>query len=131
MDSMEMRQPEPSAEAAPEVPENGSTLFAVVREGGPRWDHSRPAHEQDAWDDHLAFMGALAESRFVVLGGWLGEAPRTLLVVDARDETDVRSRLESDPYTALGLLEITSVEPWEVLLGGELLAVGDAVATAS
>jgi hypothetical protein len=131
MDSMEMRQPEPSAEAAPEVPENGSTLFAVVREGGPRWDHSRPAHEQDAWDDHLAFMGGLAESRFVVLGGWLGEAPRTLLVVDARDETDVRSRLESDPYTALGLLEITSVEPWEVLLGGELLAVGDAVATAS
>jgi uncharacterized protein YciI len=131
MDSMEMRQPEPSAEAAPEVPENGSTLFAVVREGGPRWDHSRPAHEQDAWDDHLAFMGGLAESRFVVLGGWLGEAPRTLLVVDARDETDVRSRLESDPYTALGLLEITSVEPWEVLLGGELLAVGDAVTTAS
>jgi uncharacterized protein YciI len=131
MDSMEMRHPEPSAEAAPEVPENGSTLFAVVREGGPRWDHSRPAHEQDAWDDHLAFMGGLAESRFVVLGGWLGEAPRTLLVVDARDETDVRSRLESDPYTALGLLEITSVEPWEVLLGGELLAVGDAVATAS
>jgi uncharacterized protein YciI len=131
MDSIEMRPHEPSAEAAPEVPEDGSTLFAVIREGGPRWDYSRPPYEQDAWDEHLAFMGGLAESRFVVLGGWLAEAPRTLLVVDARDETDVRSRLEGDPYTALGLLEVTSVEPWEVLLGGELLAVGDAVTMGS
>jgi uncharacterized protein YciI len=108
-----------------EKPENGSTrgsLFAVIREGGARWDDARPAHEQDAWDEHLAFMGALAESRFVVLGGWLADAPKTLLVVDAHDEADVRRRFEDDPYTAMELLAITSVEPWELLLGRELLA---------
>jgi uncharacterized protein YciI len=98
------------------------SLFAVIREGGARWDHARPAHEQDAWDEHLAFMGGLAESRFVVLGGWLADAPRTLLVVDGRDEADVRRHFEDDPYTAMEMLTITSVEPWELLLGRELLA---------
>jgi uncharacterized protein YciI len=98
------------------------TLFAVIREGGPRWDHARLPHEQDAWDDHLAFMGGLAERRFVVLGGWLAGGPKTLLVVEARDEAEVRRRLEDDPYVKRGLLAITSVEPWEVLLGRELLA---------
>jgi uncharacterized protein YciI len=117
MDSLEKTPPEPSVE-------NGSTrgsLFAVIREGGPRWDHTRPPHEQDAWDEHLAFMGGLVERRFVVLGGWLAAAPKTLLVVDARDEAEVRRRFEDDPYTKMELLAITSVEPWEVLLGRELL----------
>jgi uncharacterized protein YciI len=108
-----------------EEPENGITrgsLFAVIREGGARWDHARAPSEQDAWDEHLAFMGALAESRFVVLGGWLAGGPKTLLVVEARDEAEVRRRFEADPYTAMELLTITSVEPWEVLLGRDLLA---------
>jgi uncharacterized protein YciI len=125
MDWLKKAPPEPSAEAVPEEPENGITrgsLFAVIREGGARWDHARLPNEQDAWDEHLAFMGALAESRFVVLGGWLAGGPKTLLVVEARDEADVRRRFEGDPYTAMELLAIASVEPWEVLLGRELLA---------
>jgi uncharacterized protein YciI len=108
-----------------EEPGNGSmrgSLFAVIREGGARWDHTRPPSEQGAWDEHLAFMGALAESRFVVLGGWLAGGPKTLLVVEARDEAEVRRRFEGDPYAARELLAIASVEPWEVLLGRELLA---------
>jgi uncharacterized protein YciI len=121
MDSMEMTPREPSAEA-PENGGMGSSLFAVIREGGARWDYSRPASEQDAWDEHLAFMGGLVESRFVVLGGWLADAPKTLLVVEADDEADVRRRFEDDPYTAMEMLAITSVDPWEVLLGRELLA---------
>jgi uncharacterized protein YciI len=97
------------------------SLFAVTREGGARWDHTKQPHEQGGRDEHLAFMGGLAESRFVVLGGWLAGGPKTLLVVDAQDEAEVRSRFEDDPYVAMELLTITSVEPWEVLLGRELL----------
>jgi uncharacterized protein len=106
-------------------PENGGrrgSLFAVIREGGARWDHARPPSEQGGWDEHLAFMGGLVERGFVVLGGWLAAAPRTLLVVEARDEAEVRRRFEGDPYAAMGLLAVASVEPWEVLLGRELLA---------
>jgi uncharacterized protein YciI len=124
MDSMEMTPAMPSAEV-PEEPGNGNTrgsLFAVIRDGGARWDHARAPHEQDGWDEHLAFMGGLVESQFVVLGGWVADAPKTLLVVDARDEADVRRRFEDDPYTAMELLTVESVEPWELLLGRELLA---------
>jgi uncharacterized protein YciI len=119
MDSMEKTPPMQSAEeeAGPEE----RSLFAVIREEGPRWDDTTPPHEQDAWDEHLAFMGGLVDEGFVVLGGWLG-APRTLLVVNAEDEADVRRRFEGDPYTAMGLLAVTSVEPWELLLGRDLLA---------
>jgi hypothetical protein len=125
MDSMEKTALAPGADV-PEESENGRTrgsLFAVIREGGPRWDQARPPHEQDAWDEHLAFMGGLVDDGFVVLGGWVTAAPRTLLVVDAHDEADVRRRFEDDPYTAMEVLRITSVEPWELLLGRELLTV--------
>jgi uncharacterized protein YciI len=121
MDSMEMTQPEKGR--------TRGSLFAVIREGGARWNHERPAHEQDAWDEHLAFMGGLVDDGFVILGGWLGEPPGTLLVVDAQDEADVRRRFEDDPYTAMELLAIASVEPWEVLLGRELLEAPDAAGT--
>jgi hypothetical protein len=49
------------------------TYYAVTRERGPNWDPARPMREQDGWDDHAAFMDALAEEGFVVLGGPLGE----------------------------------------------------------
>jgi uncharacterized protein YciI len=67
-------------------------------------------------------MGGLVESGFVVLGGWLADAPRTLLVVDAEDEADVRRHFEDDPSAKMELLAVTNVEPWEVLIGSELLA---------
>ncbi len=62
-------------------------------------------------------MNALAEDGFVVVGGPVGGGPKTLLVVDATDEAEIRSRLDDDPWTAMGLLVIASIEPWEILLG--------------
>lgn len=40
---------------------------------GPGWDHSRGRREQPGWSEHAAFMDALAEEGFVVLGGPIGE----------------------------------------------------------
>ena len=34
--------------------------FAVIRERGPAWDAERGMRKQDGWDDHAAFMDALA-----------------------------------------------------------------------
>ena len=47
-------------------------LFAVTRERGGAWDVSRALREQDAWDEHAAFMDGLADSGFIVLGGPVG-----------------------------------------------------------
>jgi uncharacterized protein YciI len=93
------------------------SYFAIVREAGPAWDRAKPLREQAAWDEHAEFMNALAEDGFVVVGGPVDGGPKTLLIVDAGDEAEIRSRLDDDPWTAMGLLAIASIEPWEILLG--------------
>jgi len=67
---------------------------------------------------HAAFMNALAEDGFVVLGGPLGDGARILLIIDADSEGAIQTRLAADPWTPMGLLRIAKVERWEILLGG-------------
>ena len=98
------------------------SYFAVTcrRTGG--WDWSRPMRRQVRFDEHAAFMDALVEHGFVVLGGPLGAgedaSTEVLLVVRARDESTVRARLAEDPWSAIGLLAVERVTPWTVLLDG-------------
>jgi hypothetical protein len=40
-----------------------------------------------------------------------------LHVVEAADEQAVRDRLAQDPWAALGLLRVGSLEPWALWLG--------------
>jgi uncharacterized protein len=94
------------------------TYFAVTRERGPAWDASRPMRGQDRWDDHAAFMDALDEDGFVVLGGPVGDGERRfLLIVRAEDEAAVHARLAADPWVPMELLRTASIELWEILLG--------------
>jgi uncharacterized protein YciI len=93
--------------------------FAVMREAGPAWDSTKSLREQEAWGDHAAFMNALDDEGFIVIGGPVGGGPRTLLMVEAASEDEIRRRLDEDPWTPLGLLRVASVEPWEILLGKE------------
>ena len=92
-------------------------FFAVTRERGPAWNASAPMREQKRWKDHAAFMNALAEEGFVVLGGPLGEGERRfLLVFNAESGEAVETRLAADPWTSMRLLQIAKIEPWEILL---------------
>ena len=95
-----------------------TTYFAVTRRRGPAWDSSKPMRAQVQWAEHAAFMNGLVEAGFVVLGGPLGVGEQVLLIVDAKGESEIRARLNADPWTPLGLLELASVEPWTVLLDG-------------
>jgi uncharacterized protein YciI len=90
--------------------------FVVTRERGPAWDEARPMREQEGWDDHAAFMDALADEGFVVLGGPLGEGDQHFLhVVDAPSEEAVWERLAADPWEARQLTTV-AVAAWQVLL---------------
>ena len=94
--------------------------FALIRHGGAAWDRSRGLREQDGWSEHAAFMDALQEEGFVLLGGPLGTGTavdRALLIIEADSEATIRARLAADPWTPMQVLEIVSVEPWTVLLG--------------
>jgi uncharacterized protein YciI len=84
---------------------------------GGSWDHSRPRRDQAGWDEHAAFMDALAEEGVVILGGPVGEGDgeEVLLVVNVENEAAIRGLLADDPW-ANDLLTITSVKPWSVWL---------------
>jgi uncharacterized protein YciI len=94
--------------------------FAVIREAGPAWDAAKSLRDQVAWEEHAAFMNALDQEGFIVIGGPVGGGPRTLLMVEAQSEAEIRRRLGEDPWEPLGLLTVASVEPWEILLGSEM-----------
>lgn len=90
--------------------------FVVTRERGPAWDQARAMREQDGWDAHAAFMDALAEEGFVVLGGPLGDGDRRFMhVVEAASAEAVRERLAADPWESRQLTTV-DVEPWRILL---------------
>jgi uncharacterized protein YciI len=91
--------------------------FAVLRATGPAWDPALPIEGQPEWPAHAAFMDVLADEGFIVLGGPLADRTRFLFLVSAGGEDDVRERLAADPWVPMELLEIASIEPWEVLLG--------------
>ena len=92
-------------------------FVAAIRERGPQWDQALPMMKQKGWKDHAAFMDALADEGFVVLGGPWGEGEkRFLLVFDTESKATVEGRLEADPWTGMGLLRIAEIAPWEILL---------------
>ena len=91
--------------------------YLVEQTRGPGWDPSRPRREQAGWDEHAAFMDALAEEGVVILGGPVGEShdENILLVVDTDSEATIRARLADDPWMN-DVLTIESVKPWSVWL---------------
>ena len=73
--------------------------------------------EQDAWDEHAAFMDALVDEGYIVFGGPIGKSGTTLVVVDVESPDGIEARFDADPWTKMGLLRMTRIEPWLILLG--------------
>jgi len=93
-------------------------LFVVRLERGGPWDWSRELRDQDGWDEHARFMDSLVDDGFILLGGPLAGDRDVLHVVDAPSEEAVRDRLAKDRWHRDGMLRITSLEGWTVLLDG-------------
>lgn len=92
------------------------TLFVVTLIKGHAWDEARRMRSQAHWTEHAALMDQLAADGFIVLGGPIGDESKSLLVMDAADESQVRSVFESDPWIQSGVREIQAIEPWTILL---------------
>ena len=102
----------------PSVPE-GQELFLVrVERGGP-WDWSKDMREQDRWTEHAHFMNALVDDGLILLGGPLEGGRDAFHVVDAPSEDALRARFAEDPWARNGMLTITNVERWTILLAPE------------
>lgn len=101
-------------------PDGRPTVYYLVESvAGPTWDRTRRRREQAGWDEHAAFMDALAVEGFVLLGGPVGEGDGdyALLVVNGNSEAQIRARLADDPWAG-SILTIASVKLWSVWLRG-------------
>jgi uncharacterized protein YciI len=91
--------------------------YAVIRERGENWDATLSLRQQIKWNEHAAFMNALADDEFILIGGPLGDGKETLLIVAAANEEEIIARLADDPWVSLRLLQVAKIERWEILLG--------------
>jgi uncharacterized protein YciI len=94
-----------------------SIFLVIVRRTGPEWDRSRPMEEQSGWDEHAAFMDALVDDGFIVLGGPLADEERVAHVIEAESADALRKRLAEDPWSGSHLV-VDSVDPWTIRLDG-------------
>jgi uncharacterized protein YciI len=98
------------------------SLYAVTREAGPGWTDGGIAGQADV-SDHATFMNALTAEGLVLMAGPVagteGGRARILLVMAASSEAEIRRRLADDPWAHTKRLLITTVEPWNLVVGGE------------
>ncbi|MGH8572181.1 MAG: hypothetical protein ACREX8_06350 [Gammaproteobacteria bacterium] len=101
------------------------SLYAVIREAGPGWGEGGIA-AQEGVSDHARFMNALAEDGPVLFAGPLAGTEtgrlRVLLIMSAANEEQIRRSLLDDPWESTDRLVITSIEPWNLMVGAERLA---------
>ena len=91
--------------------------FAVTMVHGPHWDRSRPIRQQDGWDEHAAFMDGLVDDGLIILGGPVGDGQQgALLLAEAAGEREIAARLGEDPWAAMELLHVGTVQPWALWL---------------
>jgi uncharacterized protein YciI len=105
------------SDAAPDPLE----LLAVRNHRGGPWDWTRPMREQEGWKEHAAFMNALVDEGLILLGGPLEGDQDTLLIFSAPSAEVVRDRLAQDPWARSGMLTVTAIERWTILLSPEAL----------
>jgi uncharacterized protein YciI len=92
-------------------------FLVVVRRSGPEFDHSKPLELQSGWDEHAAFMDALVDEGFIVLGGPLADEQRVAHAIEAASEDAVRATLEQDRWSGSHLV-IDTIEAWTIRLRG-------------
>ena len=51
-----------------------------------------------------------------MLGGPIGDEGNILLLADAADESEIRSTLARDPWSQSGILEVSTIQRWTILL---------------
>lgn len=96
-------------------------LFLVYQQHAGPWDWSKGLRDQELYEEHARFVDELVDQGFIVLGGPLDERD-VVLVVNSDSEASIRARFATDPWVVNGMLAITAIHPWTILLEGRLSA---------
>src|SRR5436189_6288113 len=90
--------------------------FLAISSAGPNRDSSKGTREQPFWDEHAAFIDQLVAGGFVLMGGPFVDEDGAMLIVNARDENEVREKLQNDPWIMHGVLKLESVKRWQIFI---------------
>ena len=102
------------------------SYFAVIRDAGPAWIDGKGAFDQPDVEEHARFMNNLAAEGSVLFAGPLAGSEqrriRALLIMRSEGEQAIRDCLAIDPWSQAHRLVITSIEPWNLLVGADRIA---------
>lgn len=105
-------QPAMASEAADALP-----LFAVQVRTGPKWDASKPPHEQLHFRDHSANLKRLRDAGHLIVGARYSDLG--LIILAAESESQARSMMDEDPSFGAGIFKY-EVHPFNVFYPGTL-----------
>lgn len=93
-------------------------MFTVFREPGSDWVVGVDTRQQPLWDEHAAFMDVLFdEGRVVLAGPFVDGQGAALVVMDASDEDEIRSRFGDDPWCReQDILRVGEIREWRIFL---------------
>lgn len=93
-------------------------LFAISYTPGPAWLEGTPILEQPL-QGHLAYMTELSKRGILLLGGPFKETQAGLGIIMAASTDEALALASKDPAVQSRLI-IATVNPWKVVLTGEL-----------
>jgi uncharacterized protein YciI len=94
-----------------------SSLYAVIRTRGARWDRQTPMREQPLWREHALFVDSLEADGVLRLAGPLEGGDDVLIICRGESAEAVEARLAQDPWTTADMLHTTRISPWNMLVG--------------
>src|SRR5207253_7160690 len=92
------------------------STFVAISFAGSNRVQSKGTREQPFWDEHAAFIDQLVAEGFIMMGGPLIDKGGSLLIVSAKDENEVRAKLQNDPWCEKGILKLDSVTRWQIFI---------------
>ena len=90
--------------------------FLAFSSAGPARDFSKDTRAQPFWDEHAAFIDQLVADEFILMGGPLVDEGGSLLIVNAENESEVREKLNNDPWFTHGILKLESIVRWQIFI---------------
>ena len=90
--------------------------FVMISSAGPNRDLSKGTREQPFWTEHAEFIDRLVAEGFVLIGGPLVDEGGSLLIFNAEDENEVRSKMKNDPWLKHGILKLEHIKRWQIFI---------------
>ena len=90
--------------------------FVILWAPGPAWVLGKTVREQPYWAEHAAFMDPLFENGMVIMGGPFTDGTGSLVLVEAEEESEVRTLFANDPFVVHRIFVLNSLKQWQLFL---------------